>query len=201
MMPELRRELNLPACVWSQAEDKIVVGQPPSSRDKVAIVYDACITGNGIRQATKHLSSELHANVVAAVVFFNATGKGVFIDKNSNLPVLSLADSVETISVGLASKPQEGGEGSPAQQSAAAPLAPDKEGVELPKEEPMPKSIQSSRLFLTLLLRSVPLFAATACVAVLLLRDVTFQSGLMLVLAQVILSSAGIVGLFRLTRP
>jgi hypothetical protein len=204
MIPKLTEELKIPACVWSKSEQKIVIGQSPRRHDKVALVYDVCLTGSGLLQAAKHLTVELRAEVVGAVVFFNATRKSILVDKKVNFPILSLAISHETLSVAYASKLQEGGERSPATPAPATPLAPDKEGIEMPKEVSMLRSIQSSttsRVFLSLLGRSVPLFGATACVAFLFLKDVTFPVAVILLLGQGVLSLLGIAFLFKLTKP
>jgi orotate phosphoribosyltransferase len=73
MLATLVGALNLPACIYREnywAKRAKLVGYQPTISDRIALVYDLVVTGNGIRQVAKELKTKYDATVVAAVVLF-----------------------------------------------------------------------------------------------------------------------------------
>jgi orotate phosphoribosyltransferase len=85
MIPELVRELKLPACIYRADHwptRATLAGYQLRPTDRIALVYDLIVTGDGIRQAAEDLKAKFGATVVAAVVLF---GYGEKRDKLDNV--------------------------------------------------------------------------------------------------------------------
>lgn len=71
MLAALVHEVQMPACIYRAAycsRDAKLVGHLPSPTDRVALVYDLLVTGNGIREAAEDLKAAHDVDVAAAVV-------------------------------------------------------------------------------------------------------------------------------------
>lgn len=78
MLAALVSGLNLPACVYRAnhwPERAKLAGYRPRPMDRIALVYDLLVTGDGIRQAAKDLKARFGTTTVAAVVLFGYGSK------------------------------------------------------------------------------------------------------------------------------
>jgi hypothetical protein len=202
LMGRLIEESGIAGCIWSKSASKIIAGQAPVRDEQILVLSDACLTGESILEAANSLESHEHARVCGALVFFSALGDTHLIFKNLNIPLMSLAESAETIGVSYASKRQLDFGEAALSPAADRPLAADKEGVELPKEERMEKmDVSTPNLMRKLSMRVVPVLCATACALTVLMKDVSHRAAWVLVICQVVLSAIGVISLMRLTKP